>query len=132
MRNGFFIMLFVLAVSCEGGSPGEVNMPDIADAGLPSPDPTFRLEPAVKSRLSVAFDADATEKLLAWYRPEMRDEVLQTFLELADGASRGEISIENLEFQPSQSDLRNAEIEALTRKMFKKPYDIIIKPDSGR
>lgn len=130
MRGRFLVVLCAFLASCDAGPVAEFRMPDVADAGLPAPDPNFRLEPSAKRRLAVAFDTVATEKFLAWYRPGFRDEVLQTFLELADQASRGEITITNIGFDFDPADARNPEITALARAIFKAPFNQFLQLDS--
>lgn len=61
------------------------------------PNRSYRLDPVIKARLQVAFDANALEDILATYPdPADRDKALQEFLELADRSARGEIVITDL------------------------------------
>jgi hypothetical protein len=47
------------------------------DVFLQSADPTFHLSPAQRSGLPPRMNADAVEQVLAWTRPEYRDEVFR-------------------------------------------------------
>ncbi|HEX7050324.1 MAG TPA: hypothetical protein VF188_09000 [Longimicrobiales bacterium] len=61
---------------------------------LGAPDTSYKLDPSIRARLEVAFDADALETILASYpNPAQRDKALEEFLELADRSAQGEIVI---------------------------------------
>jgi hypothetical protein len=107
-------------------------MPQEEDSALSAPDPNFRLDSASRDRLAFAFNVDVLERLLAWYIPEKRDDALQAFLELADQAARGEITITQTSFEALSSDPRNPEIESLARQITRRDYRSILGSNSTR
>lgn len=79
-------------ISCDRPAPPEAVMAAEEPVGVP--DESYRLDPAVRAQLQVAFDTDALEDILASYpNPADRDKSLKEFLELADRSARGEIVI---------------------------------------
>lgn len=60
------------------------------DAFLPTADPTYRLPRAAHDRLCHLLNASAFEALLARLKPEPRNELLETTLELV---SRGKVAL---------------------------------------
>lgn len=70
-----FILLCVTACDPQArNAPMSADQPNVF---LQSADPTFHLSPAQRAGMPQQIDADAVEQVLAWTRPEYRDEVLR-------------------------------------------------------
>ena len=75
--------LAILASGCEPGLQSQImSNPPLKPLRLATPDPSFRLTPAERSKVRPGFDADALERLMGMINPDLRRQTLRAFLVL--------------------------------------------------
>lgn len=91
MRKPATVFLALALIGCETAPVERTTMPTPSPSArlLPAREARFHLSPEDRTRISTKLDADALEEVLAWLKPEYRNQVLEAIrvLATADAAS---------------------------------------------